>query len=139
MEQLPFEKYDNIFVLDGLFSSGLARWAAPRLNKGANCIIIDEENPEQIPGFFSRDELLGVHKAMKSALLAKAGPRMRGDWGWLESAHGIAPWRMEISARIFMELGLMRELDGPPWLGPAGAGARADLGSSLLYRRLAGG
>jgi hypothetical protein len=138
-ERLPLYRYDNIFIFDGLLSAGLARWAAARLNNGANCIIIDEEDSCGLAAFFHRNELLKVYRAMMAALAAKAGPRRRGDWGWLEAEHGISPWRAEVSARIFMELGLMRELDGPPWLEQAQTNGRADLHESMLYRRLAGG
>lgn len=135
---LPLHRYDNVFVFDGALSAGFAAGIMARLNNSARCIIIDGEEEGAAAGFFSREGLLAAYRALKTALLEGAGPQARGDWGFLDARSGISPWRAEVSARIFIELGLLREMDCPPWLEAMEAGGRADLGASSVYRRLNG-
>jgi single-stranded-DNA-specific exonuclease RecJ len=134
---LPLRRYDRVFVFDGPLTGGVARQLAARLNQDANCIIIDETDPGEAAEIFSRDGLLGAYGAMKAALAAGSGPRSRADWGWLAGS-GVSPWRAEVSARIFAELGLLGELEAPPWLEMARARGKADLYGSALYCRIAG-
>jgi single-stranded-DNA-specific exonuclease len=135
---LPLHRYDNVFVFDGALSAGFAARLMARLNNGARCIIIDEEEGSFASDYFGREGLLGAYKALKTALLEGTGPRARGDWGFLDAGSGISPWRTEVSARIFVELGLLREMDCPPWLETMEADGRAALGASSVYRRLNG-
>lgn len=135
LEELPIAGYEHVFLFDGLLSGGLAKQIAERLNNTENCIIIKGNSADPEPGDFCREELLRVYRAMKSALWSQAGPSGPVDWGWMER-EGIPPWRAEVSARIFMELGLLMELDKPMWLRPAEPAAKADLNNSAIYRRL---
>jgi hypothetical protein len=97
---------------------------------------MSEEEAGSAAGYFSREGLLEAYAAMKAALSEGKGPRARADWNWLEARFDISPWCAEISARIFTELGLLRELTAPPWLEIARQQSRADLSASLLYRRI---
>lgn len=136
LQQLPFDKYDTVFLFDGILARDCARWIAKRLKNGAGCIIINVDGAGAAPGNFSRTELLKVYKAMRETLAAKARPRACDDWSWLSDSVGIEPWRAEVSARIFIELGLLEELDKHPWLQPQELATKAELNNSALYRRL---
>ncbi len=136
LKAVPLEGYDRVFLFDGPITGGLASHITGRLNNAGNCIIISgNSGGGLLPGDFCREELLRVFRLMKVALLSKVGPAGPADWRWLER-DGIPPWRAEVSARIFTELGLLLELDKPIWLRPAEPAAKADLNDSLIYRRL---
>jgi len=104
MERLPLQSYDTVFLFDGSLAADCPEWAAARLNKGAECIIIDEEYAEEIPDFANRDRLLRVYRAMRQRLAEKSSPRGQGDWRWLEELDGVSRWQAELAARILWNL-----------------------------------
>ncbi len=132
---VPLEGYERVFLFDGSLSGDMKTRIAERLNNVENCIIISGNSSAPQAGEFCREELLRVYRLIKGALLSKAGPAGPADWHWLER-DGISPWRAEVSARIFMELGLLLELDKPVWLRPAEPAAKADLNTSVIWQRL---
>lgn len=136
LKAVPLEGYDRVFLFDSPISGGMVTHISERLNNAGNCIIISGNlDGSLLPGDFSREELLRVYRLMKSALLSKAGPVTPADWHWLER-EGVPAWRAEVSARIFIELELLMELDKPVWLRPAEPAAKADLNGSSIYRLL---
>ena len=135
-ERLNVSGYDAVFVFDGLLAGGEASWIMSRLNNPKNCIIITGNAENAQAGQFTREALLGVWRAMKLRLSAGAGPSGPTGWDWLSDLDAIGPWRAEVSARVFLELGLLLELDRLPWLAFTEPQPKADLNDSRIFRWL---
>ncbi len=125
---LPARRWARVFVFDGPLGMALAG----QLKLDENSDIIKVNHPPQVCASLQREALLELYRRMRDTLAA-GQPLELLEWRPQGEPN---PCLAELAARVFCELGLLRQLDKSPWFAPGDRRGRADLNDSPTWRVL---